>query len=198
MPTSPPDTLAQLRGLTTAIYPLVDADWEAFAALWAPIQLPRKALITPAGGPEPYLYFVTEGVQRLYYYDDQHREATLLFTYAPSFGGVLDALLLGQPARYYYETLTSSAMLRAPRPALLALMDERPAVGAFVRQGVTAALSGVLERLTEMQCYAASDRFRQLLRRSPHLLGLIPHKYLANYLGIDATNFSKLLATVRI
>jgi hypothetical protein len=31
------------------------------------------------------LYFVIEGVQRVYYFDDQSREATLVFTYAPSF-----------------------------------------------------------------------------------------------------------------
>lgn len=198
MPAVNAPDLAPLRRLADAVHPLSAADWDRFAALWAPVRLPRKALITAAGGPETHLYFVAEGVQRLYYYDDQHREATMLFTYAPSFGGVLDSLLLGQPARYYYETLTASALLRAPGPALLALMDERPAVAAFVRVGVTAALSGVLERLAEMQCYSATDRFRQLLKRSPHLLGLIPHKYLANYLGIDATNFSKLLATVRI
>ena len=162
------------------------------------MHLPRKALITAAGAQEGYLYFVATGVQRLYYYDDAHREATLLFTYAPSFGGVLDSLLLGQPARYYYETLTATHLLRAPRAALLALMTECPAVATLVRVGVTAALAGVLERLTEMQCYTAADRFRQLLRRSPHLLGLIPHKYLASYLGLDATTFSKLLATVRI
>jgi hypothetical protein len=36
------------------------------------------------------------------------------------------------------------------------------------------------------------------LQRSPHILQLVPHKYLANYLGIDATNFSKLLNRVRI
>jgi CRP-like cAMP-binding protein len=197
MPTLPA-ALAKLRQLTDAIHPLPAEDWAAFAGLWAPLQLPRKALITAAGAPEGYLYFVVEGVQRLYYFDDQHREATLLFTYAPSFGGVLDSLLLSQPARNYYETLTASHLLRAPRAALLAQLDERPAVARLVQVGVTAALGGVLERLTEMQCYSAPDRFRQLLRRSPHLLGLIPHKYLANYLGLDATTFSKLLATVRI
>jgi hypothetical protein len=37
-----------------------------------------------------------------------------------------------------------------------------------------------------------------LLKRSPHVLRLIPHKYLASYLGIDATTFSKLLGTIRL
>jgi CRP-like cAMP-binding protein len=198
MPASFSDDLLRLQQSTMAIRPLPLDAWTAFADLWSPVQMPRKALITAAGAPETYLYFVAEGIQRLYYYDDNHREATLLFTYAPSFGGVLDSFLLGSPARYYYESLTASRLLRAPRLALLDLMDEHPTIAALIREGVTAALAGVLERLTEMQCYSAADRFRMLLRRSPHLLGMIPHKYLANYLGLDATTFSKLLATVRI
>jgi hypothetical protein len=36
------------------------------------------------------------------------------------------------------------------------------------------------------------------LQRSPHILNLVPHKYLASYLGMDATNFSKLLGSVKI
>ena len=36
------------------------------------------------------------------------------------------------------------------------------------------------------------------IEQIPHLLQLVPHKYLANYIGIDATNFSKLINSVRI
>jgi hypothetical protein len=68
----------------------------------------------------------------------------------------------------------------------------------MVRLGLTHSLAGVLERLVELQCFSSEEKFRQLLRRSPHILQLVPHKYLANYLGIEATNFSKLLNRVKI
>ena len=58
--------------------------------------------------------------------------------------------------------------------------------------------AGVLERQIELQCFSAEEKFKTLLKRSPHVLNLIPHKYLASYLGIDATNFSKLLGSVRL
>jgi len=41
-------------------------------------------------------------------------------------------------------------------------------------------------------------RFRHFMKRSPHLLNQIPHKDLASYLRINPTNFSKLLAKVKI
>ena len=135
---------------------------------------------------------------RIYYYDEQYREATLIFTYPPSFGGVLDAMMLHQPSRYTYETLTPSSFLRAPFHEVEVIMKNRTAVETMVRLGVTNALSGLLERLVEIQCYSSEEKFRTLLKRSPHILQLIPHKYLASYLGIDPTNFSKLINKIRI
>ncbi|MGV3639207.1 MAG: Crp/Fnr family transcriptional regulator [Adhaeribacter sp.] len=192
------DHLTALKALVDAVHPLPEADWQALAAIWQPFSARRKQVLTVAGEKEKYLYFVVQGVQRVYYFDEQGREATLVFTYAPSFGGVLDALLLQHPSRYHYETLSPSVFLRAAFSDLQPLMASRPAIETMIRQGLSHALSGVLERLVELQCFSSEEKFRQLLRRSPHILQLVPHKYLANYLGIEATNFSKLINRVKI
>lgn len=189
------DTLLQFTG---KIHQLSPQAAEVFATIWQPMEAKRKELLTVAGEPERYLYFVLEGVQRVYYLDDNNREATLVFTYAPSFGGVLDALLLQQSSAYYYETLTPSVLLRAPVLQLLQLMEQYDDIEVMVRKGITVATSGVLGRLVELQCYSAEDRYKSLLKRSPHILQLVPHKYLANYLGMDATNFSKMMNKIKI
>ena len=190
--------LATLKTVIDSTSPLTNDSWEAFSGIWRPFSAKRKEILTVANERERYLYFVLEGVQRVYYFDDQSRESTLVFTYAPSFGGVLDALMLASPSKYYYETLTPSVFLRASITDLQPLIDTRPDVATLIRLGVTSALSGVLERLVELQTFSAEDRFKQLLRRSPHILQLVPHKYLANYLGIDATNFSKFINRMKI
>ncbi len=190
--------LDSLKQLTLSIQPLSDEEWDAFSKIWKPFSAKRKEVITAAGEKEKYLYFVVEGVQRVYYFDEQHREATLVFTYAPSFGGVLDALMLQQPSRYSYETLTASVFLRASYHDLQTLMKSHASIELLIRQGITGALTGVLERLVELQCFSTEERFRRLLQRSPHILQLVPHKYLANYLGMDATNFSKLMNKVKM
>jgi CRP-like cAMP-binding protein len=192
------EPLQLLYSLVNAVHPLPEEDWLAFSSIWIPFQARRKEIITAGGEREKYLYFVIEGVQRVYYFDEQNREATIVFTYAPSFGGVVDSLLLEQPSRYYYETLTPSRFLKAPYNELKSLMNERPAIERMVRLGLTQTLSGVMERLVEVQCFSSEDKFRKLLLRSPHILQLVPHKYLANYLGIDPTNFSKLVNKVKI
>lgn len=190
--------LEQLKQIVASIHPLTENEWTSFSAIWKQTSVSRKQIITAAGQKENYLYFVLEGVQRVYYYDEMEREATLVFTYAPSFGGVVDSLLLQQPSKYFYETLTQSTLLQAPYSKLQELMMKSPGIETFIRKALTITLSGLLERIVELQCYTSEEKFKKLLQRSPHILQLIPHKYLANYIGIDATNFSKLINTVRI
>ncbi len=188
---------ATLRYLTERFHPLDAEAWEDFRAIWEPREARRKEILTQPGTTERHLYCVLDGVQRVYHADGQ-REATLVFTYRPSFGGVIDSLMMQQPSRYYFETLSPSAFLRASAHDLFGLMARHASIETMVRKGLAYTLSGMMERMVELECFTAEARFRTLLRRSPHILQLVPHKYLANYLGMDATNFSKLINSVRI
>ena len=168
------DPYLQLKELVNALHPLNAAEWQAFEAIWKPFELKRREMITVAGAKEKYLYFIVEGVQRIYFLDEQDREATLVFTYAPSFGGVLDSFLLQQPSRYHYETLTASSFLRASSDQVEELMEKWPAISTMIRKGLTHAFAGLLERQAELQCFSSEEKFRKLLRRSPHILNIVP------------------------
>jgi len=187
-----------VKKLVFAIHPLTVQEWEAFETIWQPVSYKRKTILTAAGEVERHLYFVLEGVQRAFYLDDDHPEATIVFTYPGSFSGVADSFLTETPSRFFFETLTSSKMLRTSFRQVKALMDAHHGIERMIRLAVSHTLRGVLERQTELICFSAEEKFRILLKRSPHVLQIIPHKYLASYLGIDPSTFSKLLSSVRI
>lgn len=181
-----------------AIQPLKNEEWEAFASAWQPFSCKRKTVLTSAGNVERHLYFVLDGVQRSFYIGKENIESTIVFTYPYSFSGIADSFLTQKPSIYFFETLTSSSFLRTTYQQVEELMNDFPNIQALILKATSFALKGVLERIVELQCFTAEEKFRQLLKRSPHVLNLIPHKYLASYLGIDASTFSKLLRSVRI
>src|SRR5829696_278509 len=102
----------QLAAFLSAIHPLPSPQLEKLCAIWVPLSVKRKTLLTRSGETERHLYFVLEGVQRIYYFDEQDREATIIFSYPPSFSGVADSFLTQTPSRFYAETLTPSSFLR--------------------------------------------------------------------------------------
>ena len=180
------------------IHFLKEEEWTAFSTIWLPVTYKRKTVLTAAGETERHLYFVIEGVQRAFYVGTNHPEATIVFTYPPSFSGVADSFLTQQPSTFFLETITASKMLRTTYQQVQQLMDRYHNFERWVRLATSHSLKGVLERQVELLSYSAEEKFRTLLTRSPHVLQMIPHKYLASYLGIDPSTFSKLLATVRI
>lgn len=192
------DALQQLKRAVFLGGALPEPVWETFAECWHPVEYPRKTVLTSAGEIERYLYFVVEGVQRAYYLGDKKRDATLIFSYAGSMSGIIDSFQLQQPSRYYLETLTASRLLRLSFADFNQQLATHPALERWGRIGTAAAMSGLMERYIELMTFSAEEKFRILLTRSPHVLQLIPHKYLASYLGLDPTTFSKLLASVKL
>lgn len=176
----------------------VDEDsWQAMSTCWSSIDIGRKQLLTRQGEIEKYIYFVLEGVQRAYV-EHRDKDATLVFSYEGSFSGIVDSFLLQSPSKYFLETITSSRMLRMHYNDYTRLISEYRSIDSWVRNALSHTLSGTLERNIELLSFSAEERFKILLTRSPHVLNLIPHKYLASYIGVDPTTFSKLLGKVRL
>lgn len=190
--------LAILKTFLRAEETLSNEEWEEFAKIWEPYSVGRKEIITFSGQRENYLYFVLGGVQRIYRILENDKEATLIFSYPHSYSGVMDSFLLQQSSNYHFESLTPSVFLRTSHASFLAVTEKYPQIDRLIKNATYHALAGLLERMTELQCYSSEEKFKILLKRSPQLLQLVPHKYLANYLGIDATNFSKLINRVKI
>ncbi len=187
-----------LKQFVQQIHPLPEAELEQFTANWQPLTVKRKTILTAAGETERSLYFVVEGLQRAFYVGEGNKEATIVFTYPPSFSGVADSFLTQTPSLYFLETLTASRFLRISYDEVERMTKTSPLIQQLIFKATAFALKGALQRHIELQCFTNEEKFRTLLQRSPHILNLVPHKYIASYLGMDATNFSKLLGSVKI
>lgn len=187
-----------LKKFVQQISPLPVAELERFTSGWQPLTVKRKTILTAAGETERTLYFVLEGLQRAFYIGEGNKEATIVFTYPPSFSGVADSFLTQTPSLYFLETLTASRFLRISYDAVDQMAKSSPHIQQLLFKATAYALKGALQRHIELQCFTNEEKFRTLLQRSPHILNLVPHKYIASYLGMDATNFSKLLGSVKL
>lgn len=192
-----PEEQHRLEAFITKFYPLPPEVHHALCSNWRAITVKRKTVLTAAGETEKYLYFVLEGVQRAFFLGNNDKEATIVFTYPASFSGIADSFLTQTASPYFLETLTASRLLRISHEQLFQLARIYPDIQKMLLYSTAHALKGALFRHIELQCYSNEEKFKTLLGRSPHILHLVPHKYIASYLGIDATNFSKLLRKVK-
>ncbi|MEM7660234.1 MAG: Crp/Fnr family transcriptional regulator [Bacteroidota bacterium] len=159
---------------------------------WEEVSYGRKEVITPAGQIERYIYFVLEGEQRAYFLK-HGKEHIIAFTYPPSLSGVPESFLTQRPSHFTLETITPSKLIRISYEKHEHLLARHRELETLMRKATEQVLAGIVQQYHERLALSIAERFAVFMQRSRHLLQRIPHKYLASYLNMDPTNFSKLL-----
>lgn len=152
--------------------------------------------ITVAGQTQRELYFVKSGVQ-MSFFDTDNKTHVIAFTYPPNLCAVPESFSFQTPSKYFLTCLTDSELDYITFEELQKLFDQSQQIERLFRRMTEAVLAGVISRHIELHSMTIKERFKTFSQRSPHLLQLVPHKYIASYLGIDPTNFSKLFNTVK-
>ncbi len=185
-----------LRAFLENISPLTPIETKFLLESWEPVSYQKKEIISREGAMEKYVYFVLEGIQRAYYLKDD-REITIVFTYPPSFCGSIDSLLTSTPSLYFVETITESRLLRRNFAEIEELATRHQGINTLLRKATETALTGVNRKHYELVALTMEEKFESFYKRSAHLINKIPHKHIASYLGMDPTNFSKILKKFR-
>lgn len=177
-------------------HPLDAGDFALFEQQLRLRKCKKGTLLTVPGQIQRDLYLVRSGVQ-MSYFDADRKTHVMAFTYAPNLCAIPDSFFSQTPSKYFLTCLTDSELDCISFDILQHLFDHSPGIERLFRRMTEAVLTGVLNRHLELHSLTMEERFRAFCQRSPHLLRLVPHKYIASYLGIDPTNFSRLFNQVR-
>lgn len=174
------------------IHPLEREVLQDYLSHWEEVRCARREVLVAEGQTEKYLYFVLEGIQRSFFSKDGS-EHVIHLTHPPALMAVPESFLLQQPSRYTLECITPSHLLRISFQQHQAMMDKHPEVERLIRKALEMIVVDMVQRHHELMAYTIEERFAALMQRKPELINLVPHKYLASYLRIDPSNFSRLL-----
>lgn len=152
--------------------------------------------ITVAGQTQRELYFVKKGVQ-MSFFDTDDKTHVIAFTYPPNLCAIPESFQFQTPSKYFLTCLTDSELDYITFEELQQLFDQSQQIERLFRRMTEFVLAGLINRHIELHSLTIEERYKTFCRRSAHLLQLVPHKYIASYLGIDPTNFSKLFNTVK-
>lgn len=172
---------------------LTGEEWSEVLGCWRERPYPKGAIITATGQVERWFSIVKEGVQRIYY-DHQGQQACIGFSYGGSWSGVFDSFVTQAPSRFVLQAVTPSVLLSIEHEELERLYQSVPKMERFGRLMLEEVVAARATREVEQLTMSAQDRLDSLVRRSPHLLQLVPQKDIASYLGMSAETFSRLRA----
>lgn len=190
--TSRDETLGRLRTALSSWAELPDPAWAELAAFFREKEVREGAWLLRPGDTDYDLIFVVEGLLRIYYLDEEGREANKAFPAENDFAGPLATALLDLPSRYGIQALEDSRLLVARYADYFALLDQDPAFDRLGRKTVEHVLGQRELREQSLLQQSATERYRDFLDRFPDLVGRVPQYHVASYLGVTEVTLSRI------
>ena len=139
------------------------------------------------------LRFVGSGIYRVYKTVDGN-DITSYFNYAQRnpFVASFVSLLTGKPSNEYVECIEAGEVLVIAYEAWQSLYAKSHSFNTFGRLMAEYNYVLAIERIDSLQHKSATDRYNAFMKLYPGLLNMIPHHYIATYLGITPESLSRI------
>ena len=175
---------------------VLDAEsYQVFINLFEPQSFVKHELLAKSGEYSKKIAFVESGVLRAYYQNDKGQEYTKTFFTEGVFVGAYSSLITGQKNRIDIQCLTDCELLIARYSSFTELFDTYPKIERFARMLAEQFFIVKEKREIDLVMLEARERYALFQQQHPGLDQRIPQYYIASYLGVTATQLSRIRST---
>lgn len=177
-------------------HPLSQESLEAILTICSLIPVRKNQNLQEIGQRCRTIYFVKEGVARIYYLKDEN-EVTEYFAFENDLIVRAESLFTGKPSMKAIQALEETVFIGIPAEQLFSLFDQFPEIERLFRKVIEQAYVNTVNRMESIQFHSAEERYNQLLNERPDLVRRISLKHIASYLGITQVSLSRIRAAIR-
>ena len=152
----------------------------------------RNTIVEEQDKIPQFLYFISAGYMRLFYYDENGDEVTTFLASPNGFIASFLSLVHQKQATENVECITDCQLLKISRQNLITLIDRSENFKTFsliIFERVM-ALSQI--RANDLATLTAELRYKKMITEQAELLQNIPIQYIASYLGITSQSLSRI------
>ena len=154
--------------------------------------LSKKEIFSKNGEYARKVGFLEKGIIRAFIRDDEGKEYTKQFFFAPSIIGAYTSLLTHQPNKIIQEALTECTIWTADYSKIEALYDQHHDMERIGRKVAEYYYLEKEKNLVEMALLDADKRYTILKERFPTIESEVQQYHIASYLGITPTQLSRI------
>jgi CRP-like cAMP-binding protein len=140
-------------------------------------------------------YLIISGIARKYYLNDGKEITTELY-FDNDLAVSFDSYTLQQPSREFIEALTDVTVSITHYQAFQDAKVKYPKLLALDLMFAEYYGMWVENRLFEFHTMTATERYLEILNKSPHVIQTIPLGIIASYLGISLETLSRIRAKI--
>lgn len=154
--------------------------------------LDKDTFLVRAGEHSRHLYFVHDGLLRLYYTSTEGKERNKAFYGPGQVTGAVSAAIAGTPAPFNIQALQPTVAVQADFEQLYRHAHRQPQQARVVIDLLADAFIRNEQREAMLLTCSAEQRYQWLSANEPALLAQLPQFHIASYIGVDAVSLSRL------
>ncbi|MFN8283596.1 MAG: Crp/Fnr family transcriptional regulator [Chitinophagales bacterium] len=184
----------QLRKYLLSLYP--DTDINELAELiqqFTTDKFEKKQMILEAGNLSDSVYFVIEGLVRIYYVKEE-KEITNWFIKENMMFAATYSILTGNNNYSTYEALEDTYVLKIKYSVLESFYTKYHSLEHLGRKLIEAYYGAFMKKTYDVLFLSAEERYQLFIRDHSDLLNRVPLRFVASFLGITQETLSRLRA----
>jgi CRP-like cAMP-binding protein len=186
----------EIAEIINRIYPLPQAAMQRMQACVAEVTFPKGHMLLKANRVEQVMYFIKKGIVRAF---SEYEESEITFWFGREGDPVLSMKSYVEKEKGYehIELLEECTLYEIETAHLEQLFNEDIHIANWGRRLAEKELIKTEERFISRQCRTATERYKELIKESPHLLQRVQLGHIASYLGITQVSLSRIRAEIR-
>ncbi len=169
-----------------------DADLEIFLPLLKPRSLEKGEVFIEEGAVNRKIAFIIQGIVRAYHIKENGDEITTMLRWENHIVSAYEPILLDVPSRFYYQALEPTTLVEMNYDDLEKKMDEFPRFEKIRKFFLQEMLLQSVRKIDSFILESPEERYLSLLNENPDILMRVPHKYIANILGVTPVSLSRI------
>ncbi|MBN2350696.1 MAG: Crp/Fnr family transcriptional regulator [Bacteroidales bacterium] len=139
-----------------------------------------------------YIGYVTKGLLRSYFYDDQANEITTSFFPESTLIIALDSFNNRAPSKEFIKAIEDSELSVVSYLRQMELYQLIPAWNQICKDLGDIKIGEMLNRTENFQTLTAAERYQRFCKEYPQLLQRVNLGYIASYIGVDNATLSRI------
>ena len=139
-----------------------------------------------------YIGYVTKGLLRSYFYDDQANEITTNFFPEGTLIIAMDSFNNRVPSKEYIKAIEDSELSVVSYERQMELYKLVPAWNRICKDLGDLKIGEMLNRTDSFQILSATERYQKFCKEYPKLLQRVNLGYIASYIGVDNATLSRI------
>lgn len=152
----------------------------------------KKEIIFEEGSKDTQIYFLLEGLVRMYHIKENGEEITFSLIPENNVVANFDFIATEKPSPFYYETLENCSFFRIDYQVLDNIVSKNANLEANRKYFLRKMIFKVKERLETFVLLNPEERYLKFIKDFPDLTNRVPDKYIANVLGITPVSLSRI------